>query len=243
MSADFSHQNCSLTGEDIAIACRKKRFSCEDSVTAHTSESLFCQDDLAIQKETVRRELKERAQDFSADYLAKTSRSVCERILQSEIFSRAQIIFGYLAFAGEISVDTVLREALRLGKRVAVPWIVSRTEMQAVQLTSMQDLPLDRYGIRTAPEPVNLLDPGILDLILVPGAGFTLTGCRMGRGAGYYDRFLPRTTGLTLGITCDLFVRDFLPCGPWDCKVSALVTESRLLSCSAEQKSRETVLK
>lgn len=236
MSDDLAHKDC---GAD----CQEQDSDCGAKNTVQKEGRESDPDRIFADKKEARRELKELAQGFAADYLAKTSQAVCENILRSEIFSRSQVIFGYLAFAGEISVDRVLQEALRLGKTVAVPRIISPTEMQAAQLTFMQDLPLDRYGIRTAPEPVNLIEPAALDLLLVPGTGFTLAGCRMGRGAGYYDRFLPRTDGITLGVTCDLLVRDFLPCGPQDCKVSALVTESRLLSCSSEQKRRETVLK
>lgn len=236
MSDDLAHKDC-------RVACQEQDSDCGAKNTVQKEGRESDPDRLFADKKEARRELKELAQGFAADYLAKTSQAVCENILRSEIFSRSQVIFGYLAFVGEISVDRVLQEALRLGKTVAVPRIISRTEMQAAQLTSMQNLPLDRYGIRTAPEPVKLIEPAALDLLLVPGTGFTLAGCRMGRGAGYYDRFLPRAEGITLGVTCDLLVRDFLPCGPQDCKVSALVTESRLLSCSAEQKRRETVLK
>lgn len=236
MSAGLTHKDC-------RVACQEQDSDCGAKNTVQKEGRESHPDRLFADKKEARRELKELAQGFAADYLAKTSQAVCEKILRSEIFSRSQVIFGYLAFAGEISVDRVLQEALRLGKTVAVPRIISRTEMQAAQLTSMQNLPLDRYGIRTAPEPVKLIEPAALDLLLVPGTGFTLAGCRMGRGAGYYDRFLPRTEGFTLGVTCDLLVRDFLPCGPQDCKVSALVTEFRLLSCLAEQKRRETVLK
>ena len=213
MSAGLTHKDC-------RVACQEQDLDCGAKNTVQKEGRESHPDRLFADKKEARRELKELAQGFAADYLAKTSQAVCEKILRSEIFSRSQVIFGYLAFAGEISVDRVLQEALRLGKTVAVPRIISRTEMQAAQLTSMQNLPLDRYGIRTAPEPVKLIEPAALDLLLVPG-----------------------TEGITLGVTCDLLVRDFLPCGPQDCKVSALVTESRLLSCSAEQKRRETVLK
>ena len=126
----------------------------------------------------------------------------------------------------EVSVDRILLEALRAGKTVTVPLIVSRTEMQAAVLESLENLPLDRYGIRTVPEPAEIISPESIDLILVPGAGFTVSGCRMGRGAGYYDRFLEKAKGFTLGITCDRLLREQLPADSHDRKVDALVTET-----------------
>ena len=131
---------------------------------------------LKEEKLRVRRELKETAAAFSKSYVSEASRAVCDKVLQSSEFRKASVIFGYLSFRNEISVDGVLEEALRLGKTVAVPWIVSQTEMKAALLHSLYNLPLDRYGIRTAPEPVTLIEPETIDLILVPGDSFGAPG-------------------------------------------------------------------
>ena len=89
---------------------------------------------LKEEKLRVRRELKETAAVFSGSYVSEASRAVCEKVLQSREFREASVIFGYLSFRNEISVDAVFEEALRLGKIVAVPWIVSRSEMKAALL-------------------------------------------------------------------------------------------------------------
>lgn len=186
---------------------------------------------LQEEKRRVRRELKEVAARFSAHYVAGASRAVCEKVLQSNEFREAAVVFGYLSFRNEISVDAVLKEALRLGKIVAVPLIVSKTGMEAARLETLEGLPLDRYGIRTVPEPVSIVSPDSIDLVLIPGAGFTETGCRMGRGAGYYDRFLAQTHGFRLGITCDALLREVIPMDSYDQRVEALVTESKFIRC------------
>jgi 5-formyltetrahydrofolate cyclo-ligase len=186
---------------------------------------------LQEEKRRVRRELKEVSAGFSTHYVAKASRAVCEKVLQSNEFREAAVVFGYLSFRNEISVDAVLNEALRLGKTVAVPLIVSKTGMKAALLETLDGLALDHYGIRTVTEPVRIVSPDSIDLVLVPGAGFTETGCRMGRGAGYYDRFLAQTHGFRLGITCDALLREEIPMDAYDQSVQALVTETRFIYC------------
>ena len=190
--------------------------------------------DVSLQEEKrrVRHELKETAVLFSERYVAEASRAVCEKVLQSDEFRESAVIFGYLSFRYEISVDAVLEEALRLGKTVAVPWIVSQHEMQPVQLETLQNLPLDRFGIRTVPKPVRIVSPESIDLILVPGAGFSKEGHRMGRGAGFYDRFLVHTGGFRLGITCEGLLREKIPVDEYDQRVEALVTETEFIYCS-----------
>lgn len=187
---------------------------------------------LQEEKRRVRCELKETSAGFSERYVAEASRAVCDKVLRSSEFGKAAVVFGYLSFRNEISVDAVLTEALRLGKTVAVPWIVSHTEMKAALLKSLDSLPVDRYGIRTAPEPVKFVAPGNIDLILVPGAGFSSKGYRMGRGAGFYDRFLIQTCGFRLGITCDALLREAIPANEYDQTVEALVTETKFFRCT-----------
>ena len=187
---------------------------------------------LQEEKRRVRHELKESAASFSESYVVEASRAVCDTVLQSSEFRKAAVIFGYLSFRNEISVDAVLAEALRLEKTVAVPWIISKTEMKAALLNSLDNLPVDRYGIRTVPEPVRFVEPGSIDLVLVPGAGFSPKGYRMGRGAGYYDRFLIQTKGFRLGITCDSLIRETIPVDTNDQSVEALVTETKFIRCT-----------
>jgi 5-formyltetrahydrofolate cyclo-ligase len=85
-----------------------------------------------------------------------------------------------------------------------------------------------------APGPFGLLeptsppvDPGVLDLVVVPGLAFDRTGRRLGHGKGYYDRFLkdlpPRV--LTVGLVPRALVLEELPEDPWDVRVRCLATE------------------
>ena len=61
----------------------------------------------------------------------------------------------------------------------------------------LSDLCPGRFGIR---EPVGGASPEHLDLIVVPGLAFTADGNRLGRGAGFYDRFLSKIPGHTVKV-------------------------------------------
>ncbi|GLH01773.1 5-formyltetrahydrofolate cyclo-ligase [Gryllus bimaculatus] len=72
-------------------------------------------------------------------------------------------------------------------------------EMEMVQVSSEAELaalPMNRWGIRQhaddAPSVRSVFDAGRLDVVLMPGQAFTADGRRLGRGKGYYDRFLAR---------------------------------------------------
>lgn len=91
---------------------------------------------------------------------------------------------------------------------------------------SLDDLESGRWGIA---EPTRER-PDIPDLVLVPGVAFNLHGNRLGRGKGYYDRYLAAHPGVkTLGIAFDFQVVPEVPLEPHDCPVSGVVTEHRTL--------------
>ncbi len=63
-------------------------------------------------------------------------------------------------------------------------------------------------------------------LCLVPGMAFSPDGKRLGRGGGYYDRFLAAHTGLrTAGVTYRCLLRETIPCEIHDCRVDTVITE------------------
>jgi len=66
-----------------------------------------------------------------------------------------------------------------------------------------------------------------LDLILVPGIAFDLRGRRLGRGKGYYDRWLPALRGKTCGVAFDEQIVDDIPLEPHDVVVNCILTPTR----------------
>ncbi len=83
-----------------------------------------------------------------------------------------------------------------------------------------------------APGPFGLLepttppvDPGLIQVALVPGLAFDRKGFRLGHGQGYYDRFLPGLGALTVGVIPEALLLPELPQDPWDLPVAFLATE------------------
>ncbi len=169
---------------------------------------------------------KQRAQ-ISWQQVSRSSMQVAEHILACDAFRKAQCIMGFLAFGRELSVDLVLAQALAEGKTVAVPYIVSASSFVPVKLQNMQHFALDRFGIRTVPQPIGQISPEQIALALVPGVAFGSDGSRMGMGAGYYDRFLPRAkNAVIMGVAYDCLMQQTLPGDERDVKMQLLVSES-----------------
>lgn len=84
------------------------------------------------------------------------------------------------------------------------------------------------YGISEPPSSFAVAPPETLDLIFVPGVAFGSSGERIGMGAGYYDRLLPRATkALRVALAFDFQVFPSLKQNPWDQSVHRIITELR----------------
>lgn len=150
------------------------------------------------------------------------------------IWRESASLLAYRAFGKELDADGVIERALADGKRVAVPR-VEESGIRFLRIGSLDDpWSTGSFGIREPVEGTEPWDPTSWPnpvLVLVPGLGFTPDGRRIGRGGGYYDRFLARARSVipgklfALGFGYDVQVVDSLPAEPEDASMDALVTE------------------
>lgn len=111
------------------------------------------------------------------------------------------------------------------GLRVAVPRIISDTEMVHILLTERTELLSNPFGI-LEPREGELINPAEFDLVLVPLLGFDLLGNRVGYGKGYYDRFLAgcRDDVLKLGLSFFRPLERIEDTGSWDIPLDYCIT-------------------
>ena len=180
-----------------------------------------------MDKKAVRQEIREKIQRLNQREIHRFNREINSHIVNSRLFLEGKVIMGYLGEPGEVNIDQALQTALNMGKTVCVPQILEEPgQMAAARLVTLKKLARDRYGIRTPQEPVETVAPGDI------GLGFTAQGERLGRGAGYYDRFLPRCTkGVPMAIGYEVQVQKELPTSAHDAKVRYLCTEKGLRVC------------
>ncbi len=184
--------------------------------------------DLAAEKALRRRHLLERQRAMEPELLTAAA-AVAARLLACDAYLAGKRIMGYLAFDSEMTIDAFLAAALAAGKEVYVPAIESKGQMRAARLSSLKELGKDRYGIRCVPSPRDFCPPAALDLIVVPGLAFTPQGGRLGRGAGYYDRFLAQAEGAyKLGLCHSAFLEESLPLAEHDVTMDGVLTEKGL---------------
>jgi 5-formyltetrahydrofolate cyclo-ligase len=146
-------------------------------------------------KRTLRTEVIERIRRMDAASRQAEEQTLPGRFVSLPGFADARTVALYVsAFPEEFPTRPLIRQSLQLGKRVACPRVDRRAH--ALDLFEIRDPIVDLIpGHRGIPEPAShcqILDPAQVDWILVPGLAFDERGYRLGRGAGHYDRLLPR---------------------------------------------------
>ena len=141
-----------------------------------------------MDKKELRRSIRERKRAMTEEEIVSRSEKLAELFIASEAYRSAKTIYGYLPYNQEVRTVAMLEQALKDGKRVAVPKIYG-DEMRFIYLSDVNQVETGYAGI---PEPIAdepiAADPTAL--VLMPGLAFDKEGHRIGYGGGFYDKFL-----------------------------------------------------
>lgn len=184
----------------------------------------------ALSKAEIRQLARSRRDRISADERRKASARACERLFASPLVSGRKSIMLYASIGSEVDTAPFFAAAQERAMRIAYPRVVRAERfMEAVWIESYDQLAPGVMGIL---EPQALLPPARpdeIDLIIVPGLAFDPRGYRIGYGAGYYDRFLPKATrAVRIGLTYDCCIFATLPYESHDERVHWLLSETSL---------------
>jgi 5-formyltetrahydrofolate cyclo-ligase len=193
-------------------------------------------------KQVVRKELRERLAAMTDASRHAKSVAACSLLTCAPEFNAARVVMMYLSTSQEIDTSPLALRCWQAGKTVVVPkvsWDQRRmlpTEIQSLNTGITTTGPGVREPEAGKPIPVDLID-----LVIVPGLGFTPTGHRIGRGMGFYDRFLAQSEfiGLSCGLAFEEQIVPELPVLEHDIPLSMLISDGGIRrfgsSCIAKQ--------
>ena len=185
-------------------------------------------------KAQMRAEVAAAMRAMSAEAWKEASRLVCERVLDLPEVTAAKVLMAYVSLAREIDPGDVGMTQLENGRSLVVPrcdWAESTLCAVEVREWNQEGWGVGRGGVA---EPTGQTRaPREIDVILVPGMAFDVEGGRLGRGGGFYDRFLvhPDFRGCTIGLAADEQIVARVPMEEWDQRVSVVVTPTRTIRC------------
>lgn len=185
-------------------------------------------------KKALRLQLRDLLSQMSDEQRRSSSQAACGHLTRSPEFIHARVVMLYLSTPQEVDTANIALRCWQEGKTVAVPKVSwDQRRMMPVEINSLRADGMTMTGphgdvrepITGKPVPVNLID-----LVIVPGLGFTDQGYRIGRGMGFYDRFLAQKQflGLSCGLAFESQVVAELPILDHDVPLSMLVTDRQI---------------
>lgn len=193
-------------------------------------------------KQELRQKLRHVLDQIPADELATRSLRAAHRLFEQPEYVKAETIMVFLSLPSEIDTSPVVLRAWQDGKRVLAPKVSwTQRRMLPLEIRSLTDDLAVAPGLNPASsdtstmglrEPISGIPFPIplIDLVIVPGIGFDEYGNRLGRGRGFYDKFLSHSE--FAGTACGLALEDqmvpSLPVGPLDRPIDMLATDVRI---------------
>jgi 5-formyltetrahydrofolate cyclo-ligase len=186
-------------------------------------------------KHQLREEVAQRIRAIAPEQRIILDAQIATHVTHTPFWASAEIVLGYMALDDEVDLQAVFRTAHREGKGIALPRIEEGSETMEFRRIDEYPTSLERnprgFLQPAAEAPVVELSPGAL--ILVPGRLFDRNGYRVGRGGGFYDRYLAEASSgvVTVGIGYAVQLLQAVPHGNSDVPVQIVVTDNESCFC------------
>ena len=162
-------------------------------------------------KRTLRKQIRETKRQFSDKELEELSLPIISRLLSHPVIVGSKTILMYYSLHDEVNTHHAVNQLIASGKTVLLPRVVDGENMEIRVYRSPDDLAPGRYGIME-PTGKTYTRYEDIDVAVVPGMAFDQYGHRLGRGKGYYDRFLPKAShAYKIGVCFDFQKQEAIP--------------------------------
>lgn len=186
-------------------------------------------------KQDLRKTILVKRDLLTAQEITQKSLEIKKRLFNLLEFKEARWISFYLSFRNEVKTYEMIKEALRLDKRIVVPVVEEKRSLSLSELKDFEhELEIGKFGIlEPKVEYKRKVNLEKVELIIVPGVVFDTKGNRIGYGGGYYDNLLPKIkNGLFIGLAYECQIVPHIPTKDSDIPVHKIITENRILTCT-----------
>lgn len=183
------------------------------------------------EKQGIRQKLLERLLSLTKNEIKRRSKDVENKLSELPIYKQAKVIMVYYPLRGEVDILRKIKKDLG-NKRFCFPVMdLEAKNLRIFEIANLdEDFCVGAWGVmQPDTEKAKEVDIKEIDVVIVPGLAFDKQRNRLGRGAGFYDRFLQDITPPTkkVGIAFEFQILENLPTNlSWDQKVDTIVSEN-----------------
>lgn len=143
-----------------------------------------------MDKRQIRSLVRNKIATLSAEHRQEASRQIFSAVEALPPFNKAKVIALYSALPDEPQTLEFIQKWSKK-KRIILP----RVEGEIMQFYeyNAEQMQIGSFGINE-PQGETPCPPADIELIIIPGVAFTADGKRLGRGKGFYDRYLSQSS-------------------------------------------------
>ena len=184
---------------------------------------------IACDKKKYRKLIDSQLKSISENQKQIWSESVQSHVLSSREYNNATCIMIYSALSDEVATKKIIQNAITKNKIVVLPRCEKNSEIALHCICDYEnDLALGAYKILEPKKELEKVSPEKIDIAFIPIRAFDNKCRRLGRGAGYYDRFLPtlRSNTKKIGLAFSLQEIDAIPVNENDFTLDNIITQN-----------------
>ncbi|HEX3036399.1 MAG TPA: 5-formyltetrahydrofolate cyclo-ligase [Thermodesulfobacteriota bacterium] len=161
----------------------------------------------------------------------KLSEQIKENLLNLKLFGAAKTIALYYPVKNEVKTQGVFINAKESGKEIYFPRVEGGS-LKFLRVCDLSELEPGKFGIPEPPRDRKKIEIQDIELVVIPGVAFDLSGRRLGYGKGYYDRAISGVARKKrIGLAYSFQLLDMVPAEIGDERVGVVVTESGVIFC------------
>ena len=177
-----------------------------------------------MDKNRLREKIKNELISISPIDRKNKDEKIFQKLSDLKEFKNAKSIFTYVSWFTEVDTKIFISHIFEKNKEIYVPKIDLKNQLiEVYKINSFDDLKKGTYNIL---EPVKgKCDKINFDMIIIPGLGFDKNNNRLGRGGGYFDKFLKIAKGIKVGLCYKEQLIGCVPTFPHDIKMDMIITD------------------
>lgn len=177
-------------------------------------------------KKDIRDRIRKKRKSLLPEQRQAYGRQITEQVIRHPFFQREEEIYCYVSFGEEVPTFELIKSALKMGKKVAVPRVIVDNNMEFYYIDSLKELKTGHFGILEPEAAAEKRAEGRQGLVLLPGMAFDRNGNRIGYGKGFYDTYLSAHPQLgRIALAYSLQCVEWIPADVHDVRVEAVITE------------------
>ncbi len=180
------------------------------------------------EKQQLRKIVRRLEAGLSDKYRRASADGITAHLLAMPEYQTAGSVFCFVGTSREIDTQPILEAVLAAGKQLCVPRCTLPGHMELRQVSDLCQLSVGSFGLLEPSEDAPLVDLNSVDLAIIPCLTCNHLGQRLGKGGGYYDRFLSHYRGGTVLLCREKLIREEIPVEPHDYPIPWVLTENGL---------------